>query len=90
MIALRKVEASKVYEVPGQAAVNAAIYNILQTMLHQCDTGIGVVCAAENLHPAFGRAENVWLGQKPAESENRTVDPAICEPFLVEEKFGLR
>lgn len=26
--------------------------------------------------------------QKPAESENTTVDPAIDEPFLDDEKFG--
>ena len=28
--------------------------------------------------------------QKPAESENSTVDPAIEEPFLVEAKLGWR
>jgi hypothetical protein len=28
--------------------------------------------------------------QNAAESENSTVDPEIDEPFLVEEKFGLR
>ena len=41
-----------------------------------------------------GRRANVAavrvIDQKPAVSENSTVDPAIVLPFLVEEKFGCR
>jgi hypothetical protein len=41
--------------------------------------------------PKGGAGEEPFsTDQKPAESEKTTMDPEICEPFLVEEKLGLR
>jgi hypothetical protein len=41
--------------------------------------------------PDTGRGREPFSSdQKPAESEKTTVEPEICEPFLLEEKLGLR